>query len=344
MQQAQINAPSNAAARVPAATNNSSHTGAAKPAVAPHQFLKDPAAEEPVETGSQRHLPQEAWSVMQQKKGQVQPALQKKENIGANVLQRKTNNLLQRPWASNYEESGLTVEGVFSDDDIKRGYVINDENKGTVAHELIQKANGSWIPEYGIPPAVEGGGWSYADMVKNKEIYEIKPEHGGEDAVVEATKRVDLANAIDPGHKLATADIIRDTGPLLTKELTVINSVTRMNENDTYTLRLNYWKSRAGEILYRWVIKNTSAEERKAERSRDKGKRKREEKKKEKQKEESAKVQKGQKFTIAEAFAKKKPAAEKASSVAESPSATAEPTEAPEAEEQEQAEEEEAPE
>lgn len=331
MQQAQINAPSNAAARVPAATNNSSHTGAAKPAVAPHQFLKDPAAEESVETGPQRHLPQEAWSVMQQKKGQVQPALQKKENIGANVLQRKTNNLLQRPWASNYEESGLTVEGVFSDDDIKRGYVINDEDKGTVAHELIQKANGSWIPEYGIPPAVVGGEWRYADMVKNKEIYEIKPEGGGEDAVDQANKYVNKANETNPGHKLAT-EAFNTTTLLHSRDLRIPSPATGQEENDTFELSLRYINGRAGEILYKWGIKNISAANRRLAKS----KRTRDESKNVKTKEKNEKIQKGQKFTIAEAFAKKKPAAEKtASSVAESPSATAEPTEAPEAEEQE---------
>lgn len=331
MQHAHQNAPSNAA-RVPAATNNNSHNSAAKPAVAPHQFLKEPA-EEPVETGPQRHVPQESWTAVQQKR---------ENTAGAHVLQRKCDYSQQNRWAANYVDSGLTVESVFDDDDLKRGDTANNDTRGTVAHEHIQKTNGSWIKEYGIPPAVEGGGWRYADMVKNKEIYEIKPKNGGEDAVKQAGDLVELANKIEPGHKLATAGIIRDTDPLLTKEPAVINPVTRMNENDTYTLHLNYWKERDGEILYEWKIKNTSAEER----IRGKEKRKRDEKKDEKKKEENAKFQKGQKFTIAEAFAKKKPTAKKtASTVAESPSATPETTalpetEAPEAEAEEPEEEE----
>lgn len=203
MQQVQTNAPSNAAARVPAATNNNTHTGAAKPAVAPLQLLKDLAAEEPVETGHQRHVPQESWSAVQQKQERLQPALQKKENTGPNVLQRKGAYLLQRPWAANYEESGLTVEGVFTDDNIKLRDTTNSKDRGIVAHEHIQKANDSWIWEYGIPPAVDGGGWHYADMVKNKEIYEIKPEHGEKNALEQANENVKCANEVDPGHRLA---------------------------------------------------------------------------------------------------------------------------------------------
>jgi hypothetical protein len=312
MQQVHNNAPSNSTARVPAATNNNSHTGAAKPAVAPLQFMKD-LPPEPVETG-QRYLPPEAW----------RPAT----TAGAHVLQRRCAPQ-QLQWVANYEDSGLTVEGVFSDDDIKLRDTTNNADRGIVAHEHIQKNNGSWIPEYGIPP-VAAGEWHYADMVKDKEIYEIKPEGGEEDAVTQATNYVNWANFSNEGHKLAKAPFKTYT-PLNNKQLSVQNPITGQIENDGYEVGLRYWNSRAGEILYKWEIKNTSAEER----IRVKEKRKRDEKKDEKKKEANAKVQKGQKFTIAEAFAKKKKAQEKASPV-ESPSATAETTEVPEAEEEEE--------
>ncbi|WP_217602124.1 hypothetical protein [Chitinophaga sp. GbtcB8] len=329
MQQVQTNAPSNAAARVPAATNNSTHTGAAKPAVAPLQLLKDLAAEEPVETGHQGHTPQESWSAVQQKQERLQPALQKKESTGAHVLQRRCAPQ-QLQWVANYEDSGLTVEGVFSDADIQRGYVINDEDKGTVAHEFIQKANGGWIREYGIPPVPPDVAWHYADMVKDKDIYEIKPEGGVENAVAQATRYVNWANVANPGHKLATAAFNENT-PLLRKELPLLSPATGQVENDTFELGLHYWNDEAGEILYKWGIKNLSAEARR----RAKEKRKREEKKGKEQKEKNEKIQKGQAFSIA-SWAKKKPApAKTASAVAESPSATAEPTEAPEPEAEE---------
>ena len=239
----------------------------------------------------------------------------------------------QLRWVANYAESGLTVAGVFSDDDLKARDTSNNADRGVVAHEIIQKANDSWIREYGIPPAVDGGEWHYADMVKNKEIYEIKPEHGEEDAVGQATNYVRLANEVDPGHKLASAGINRNPDPLLTKDLTILSPVSGSHD-DTHELRLNYWKARDGEILYRWVINNTSAEERAKARRSAKSKRKRAEEKQEKQKKESAKIQKGQAFTLASWAKKSEPAKKPAPPVKESPSATAEPIEAPEAEEE----------
>lgn len=172
-------------------------------------------------------------------------------------------------WQANYVDSGLTVDQLFSNEDLKLGNSSNDENRGTFAHEYIQKKHGSWIPEYGIPAAVGHPGWSYADMVKDLKIYEIKPSGGLEDAVTQATNYVTKANLARSGHELATAAIAqRDC--LLEKTLEVRDFITHRLEQDRIRLYLNYNSSRAGEIVYSWEIVNESREARKAKREKEK--------------------------------------------------------------------------
>jgi len=271
--------------------------------------------------GQEQHLAHEAWHVVQQAQGRVRPTLQamgvpinddaemeqEADVMGAKAMgatavtqprvhfsphtaattQRKCFPQ-QLAWEANYEDSNLDINTLFSDEHLKTGNVANTEDRGTFAHEHIQRRHGSWIPEYGIPPTLLYGGWHYADMVSNKKVYEIKPNGGIEDAVGQATTYVTKANQTSAGHVLATTTISR-SDCLITRQLSIHDYFTLRNETDTVKLYLNYENSRPGEILYQWIITNESREQRRKRRATAK----KEDKKEREKTEESAKQARG---------------------------------------------------
>ena len=180
------------------------------------------------------------------------------------VMQRQVDPQ-QLAWRENYKDSGLTIADIFSDDQILSGDTSNDVHRGIFAHEFIQAEHGSWTKEYGIPPA--GGGWSYADMAKEKAIYEIKPEGGVEDAVTQAIGYVSQANRSREGHVRATARL-GDRKLMVRKTLTARDFRLNRDMDDTFELYLNYRNNAPGEVLYKWEIINVSKDARRRERER----------------------------------------------------------------------------
>lgn len=168
----------------------------------------------------------------------------------SNIIQLKCNSR-KLEWQANYSASGLGIRDIFTDRDLidyadDQNFVENTVDRGIFAHEYIQGANSSWTAEYGIPPIDGYSGWSYADMVKNGDIYEIKPLGGMEDAVTQATNYVNKANANPSSphvHKLAS-EAIQGNPCLLNKTI----------EQETYSVKLSYEKHANGEILYSWSV------------------------------------------------------------------------------------------
>jgi len=191
-----------------------------------------------------------------------------KEKIGtaftSSIIQNKSNarvtqlqpNPQQLAWQENYADSGLQINAIFTDADLMAGNSANNADRGTFAHEYIQRHHGTWIKEYGVPPH-GGSGWGYADIVKEKKIYEIKPDGGFEDAVGQATRYVGQANGNDPGHELAAA-VIDQSFRLRRIQVAVMDHYTNREENDTIDLHLGWQNNRAGEVLYKWIIVNVS--------------------------------------------------------------------------------------
>lgn len=168
----------------------------------------------------------------------------------SNIIQLRCNPQ-QLAWQANYVASGLGLNDLFTNSDLvsyadDQNFVENTVDRGTFAHEYIQGANSSWTAEYGIPPTGGYSGWSYADMVKNGDIYEIKPLGGMEDAVTQATNYVNKANA-NPSrphvHKLASVAI--QENPC---------SLNKTIGQKTYSVKLSYGKHADGEILYSWSV------------------------------------------------------------------------------------------
>lgn len=278
-----------------------------------------------VAPGQEKHLPHEAWHVVQQAQGRVKPTMQLKNGMAINdnnALEKEADEMgemAQRPghllngregiaqkkdsnehtlsfnsnivqlrcnpqqlrWAANYQNSGLNITDLFTDENLMNGDSHNNDNRGIFAHEHIQEKYGNWIAEYGIPPTLLDQGWCYADMVSQKRIYEIKPGGGLEDAVGQATRYMNKANQTDAGHTLATVALVgRDL--ILSRQISIHDYFTGQEENDTVNLYLMYHTNRAGEILYEWVIVNESKQERKKIRDDAKKKEKNDKVKKEK--------------------------------------------------------------
>lgn len=158
----------------------------------------------------------------------------------------------RRPYEANYQDSGHTIDTVFSNDYVEATagrWVQNTLERGTFAHEVIQQRHANWTAEFGFPNGNEGG-WGYADMVRGDEIYEIKPFGGTEPALDQARRYRDWGNKWKPGSTFVLGSTnIRGRR---TWERTV-------NEVD-YEIALSYWKARDGEILYQWSIKNLTQE------------------------------------------------------------------------------------